>query len=74
MIGADMELIQTAKENLPQLFDCSNLLGSTHSCFDDPRVKLIFEDAASWFEKNYDYDDEEDVNQKTLFDVIIVDM
>lgn len=71
-IGVDMELIQTAQKYFPELCDCSNLVGSMPSCFDDPRVELVFEDAASWLVKNYG--DMEDILDEDFFDAIIVDM
>ena len=72
LIGVDEELVEVAREYLPEWSDCSNIIGSTSSCFDDPRVELVFEDAATWFASNY-LDEVDSADEEDLFNVIIVD-
>eukprot|EP00531_Pseudo-nitzschia_arenysensis_P006766 CAMPEP_0116154554 /NCGR_PEP_ID=MMETSP0329-20121206/21842_1 /TAXON_ID=697910 /ORGANISM="Pseudo-nitzschia arenysensis, Strain B593" /LENGTH=843 /DNA_ID=CAMNT_0003651541 /DNA_START=63 /DNA_END=2591 /DNA_ORIENTATION=- len=72
MIDIDEQMVELSKKALPYWSDCSNLEGSTKSCFDDPRVETYFLDAFKWFIDRYG-------NEKTgefdelPFDVIIMD-
>jgi len=71
LVGVHKKLVDAAREHLPEWSDCSNLLGSASSCFDDPRVAIIYEDAYAWFTSQYSgRDNDEDEGD---FDVIIVD-
>jgi len=49
MIEIDEMMVNTSREVLPGWSDCSDLVGSTPSCFDDPRTDLKCEDALAWF-------------------------
>jgi len=64
MIEIDDRVIQACKEHLPTMSDCSNIVGSTPSCFDDPRTNLIIADA-------FKYIVDKDI--KDEFDVLVVD-
>lgn len=70
LVGVDVELVEAARDYLPEWSDCSNLVGSTISCFDDPRIEFVYDDAASWFVSNYL--DEHDIDEEDLFDAIII--
>jgi len=78
MIEIDGELVEICREYLPSMSDCSDIDGSTQSCFDDSRVELIIEDATDWFIDNFGPDDEDKEEEKEdedveKFDVIIMD-
>jgi len=49
MIEIDPIMVQTCREHLPQWNTCHHIEGSTHSCFDDPRAIIYYEDAMAWF-------------------------
>lgn len=68
MIDIDEMFVDIAKEHLKTFSDCSDLVGSTDSCFDDPRVELIFQDARKYFVDNYGPG-----KKLAEFDVVIVD-
>ena len=65
VIGADEGLVGLAKQYLPTWNDCSDLvIGTTiNSCFDDPRVDLVYQSPTEWLESN----------TGSKFDVAIVD-
>jgi spermidine synthase len=71
MIEIDEVMVNVSRTYLPEWGDCSNLIGSTHSCFDDPRADIHFKDAIAWFLDNFA--DKEDFDEDDLFDVIIMD-
>ena len=52
MIEIDQLMVETSKKYLPSWSDCSDIQGSTPSCFDDPRSEILFEDALVWFIHN----------------------
>ena len=70
MIEIDEMMVEVSKQFLPQWSDCSNLVGSTSSCWEDPRVELYFEDAFQWF---FDRFSTNPKVQEDAFDVIIMD-
>lgn len=53
MIEIDEELVPIMREHLPALNNCSDLIGRTSNCFDDPLVNLTFEDGRKWFLERY---------------------
>lgn len=78
MVEIDQVMVEVSREYLPFSSDCSDLVGSTENCFDEPRADVLYQDAIAWFADRTFYppgtkekeDDEVDVEQ---FDVIIVD-
>lgn len=71
MIEIDEKMVKVCREFLPEWSDCSNLVGSAPSCFDDPRAEVIYTDAIAWFIENFRDADKIDDTQR--YDVIIVD-
>jgi len=53
MIELDSELVQIAREHLPGMSDCSNLIGRADNCMDDELVNIRYEDARKWFNDRY---------------------
>jgi len=72
MIEIDEELIQIAREHLPAMSDCSDLLDRADNCFDDKLVDLQHADARKWFIDRYGPNAKSKASQKK-FDVILVD-
>ena len=50
VVESDEALVQALRQHPQEWSNCNMLPGSTVSCFDDPRVKLVFGDAISWFQ------------------------
>jgi len=84
MIEMDEELVALSREFLPQMSDCSDLVGRAANCFDDDLVTLVHTDGRQWFVDRFgtsvnndttttttDTDNEHTPPQK--FDVVIVD-
>lgn len=71
MIEIDEIMVNVSREHLPEWSDCSMLVGSTPSCFDDQRVEVNFTDAIAWFIERFL--DKDKVNESDLYDVIIMD-
>lgn len=69
MIEIDEQLVEIAKEYLPEWNDCSFLVGGA-SCFDDPRASIVFTDAIAWFLNHFGNATSSDFDP---FDVIIMD-
>jgi spermidine synthase len=71
MIEIDEAMVQISRQYIPTWNDCSDLLGSTSCCLDDPRADIYYEDAMGWFIQRYG----DDVKRKAeLLDVIIMDL
>jgi S-adenosylmethionine/arginine decarboxylase-like enzyme len=70
MIEIDAVMVNASKTALLEWNDCSDLVGSTASCFDDPRAEVYLEDAVGWFLDRY-Y--KRNVPEEEKFDVIIMD-
>lgn len=70
MIEIDKKMVDLSKEYLPFWSDCSELIGSTDYCFNDPRVDAYFEDAFKWFIDRFS---PEPTIEAEKFDVIIMD-
>lgn len=71
MVEIDQGMVDTSKQYLPGWSDCSNLIGSADSCFDDPRATLYFENAIAWFIERFGVN--ATATKDELFDVIIMD-
>ena len=71
-IEIDEDFVDIARENLKGWTDCSILVGSADSCFDDPRADVYFEDAIAWFVEKFPCDYSAPYEEK--FDVIILDV
>ena len=63
MIEIDEKIVDACKEYLPSLSNCTEIVGSTPSCYDDPRATLIIADAFKYLV---------DQQNKGEFDVLIV--
>ena len=70
MIEIDKVMVDLSRKYLPSWNDCSMLLGSAPSCFDDHRVEVQYVDAFKWFINNFPHDGPPLVDP---FDVIIMD-
>jgi len=70
MIEIDKVMVDLSRKYLPSWNDCSMLLGSAPSCFDDDRVEVQYVDAFKWFINNFPHDGPPLVDP---FDVIIMD-
>jgi len=71
MIELDKLIVDIAREHLPYMNDCSNIVDATSdNCFDDERVTIYYEDAKDWFIQRFG-DAVEAATEK--FDVIILD-
>lgn len=69
MIEIDRQMVAFSKEHLPEWSDCSNLIGSSTSCFNDKRAELFCEDAVHFFIDRYLEND----GSAEPYDVIIMD-
>jgi len=69
MVEIDGELVEMCREHLPEWSDCTDLVGSEDSCFDDSRASIIFEDAFAWFIDNFGNGE----NKREKLDLIIMD-
>jgi len=69
MVEIDEIMVQVSKQYLPTWSDCSDIVGSTTSCFEDPRADVYYEDAIGWFLHRYGNDGE----KAEPLDVIIMD-
>jgi len=69
MVEIDGELVEMCREHLPEWSDCTDLVGSEDSCFDDSRASVIFEDAFAWFIDNFGNGE----NNREKLDLIIMD-
>ena len=69
MIEIDEALVNISRTYIPEWSDCSDLVGSSSWCIDDPRATLYYEDAIGWFLDRKSHDKKAD----ELFDVIIMD-
>lgn len=71
MVEIDELMVETSRQYLPEWSDCSDLEGSAHSCFDDPRATVYFEDAIQWFIDRFG--GEKPIAKADQLDVIIMD-
>eukprot|EP00529_Nitzschia_sp_RCC80_P004790 CAMPEP_0113451936 /NCGR_PEP_ID=MMETSP0014_2-20120614/6591_1 /TAXON_ID=2857 /ORGANISM="Nitzschia sp." /LENGTH=944 /DNA_ID=CAMNT_0000343299 /DNA_START=332 /DNA_END=3166 /DNA_ORIENTATION=- /assembly_acc=CAM_ASM_000159 len=71
MIEIDEMMVNTSRKYLPEWNDCSNILGRSDNCFDDPHTELYCEDAFAWFKDRFS--NQEDVRPEEKFDIVIMD-
>ena len=71
MIEIDEAMVNTSRMYLPQWSDCSKIVGSAASCFDDPRAEVLYLDAVGWFLDHYE--DTNNIAEADKYDVIIMD-
>lgn len=64
MIEIDKMVVDIAKGHLKTFNSCAHIVGSTDSCFEDPRASIIYSDVMEYILKN-----KSDVS----FDVVIID-
>jgi spermidine synthase/S-adenosylmethionine/arginine decarboxylase-like enzyme len=69
MVEIDGKLVDMCREHLPEWSDCTDLVGSEDSCFDDYRASILFEDAFVWFIDNFGNGE----NKREKLDLIIMD-
>jgi len=65
MIEIDEDMVQVSRDHLSEWSDCSDIYESASWCGNDPRAKIIYEDALDFFIQR----GKEDIN----YDVIIID-
>jgi spermidine synthase len=70
MVEIDEEMVRLSRHHLPFWSDCSAIVGSSKSCFDDPRAEIHFTDAYQWFIDRFSTDGD---SPEEPFDVIIMD-
>ena len=73
MIEIDEGMVETSRQHLPDWNQCRDIVGSTPSCFDDPRAEILCEDALAWFINRFSSSKTSDMKQEERFDVIIMD-
>jgi S-adenosylmethionine decarboxylase proenzyme len=71
MIEMDEVMVKICKEYIPEWSNCSTLVGSAPSCFDDPRAEIFYADAIAWLIDRFADVDKVDPGQ--VYDVIIMD-
>ena len=71
MIEIDEVMVNISKQYLPEWSDCSMIVGSAPSCFDDPRAEVIYADAIVWMTERFANKDR--IRPEDIYDVIIVD-
>jgi S-adenosylmethionine decarboxylase proenzyme len=69
-LAVDAELTKAAQTHLPGWNDCSDLVGGTKSCFDDPRVEVHYVDPVDWITMKFSG---KDVAEYDRFDIVIID-
>ena len=72
MIEIDKSVTDMSRQYLPEWSDCRDLVGSSQSCFDDPRTEVLHTDAISWIIERYGIPQKE-AEESDLYDVIIMD-
>ncbi|KAL7516475.1 hypothetical protein ACHAWX_001486 [Stephanocyclus meneghinianus] len=65
MVELDQEMVEIAKEHMPAMSNCTDIVGSANDCFDDERTDLIFGNAFTYVVENA---------ESSNFDVMIVDL
>jgi spermidine synthase len=73
MVEIDEGMVNASRSFLPEWSDCSNIVGSAPSCFDDIRAETYYEDAIAWFIHRYGDKADEAFKNEDGFDVIIMD-
>jgi hypothetical protein len=72
MIEIDEEMIQIAKEYLPKMSDCSDLIGRADNCFDDEIVTVVNANGVRWFIERYGSSPVQPAPENS-FDILILD-
>lgn len=70
MIEIDEDVVELSREFLKEWSDCSDLVGSTDSCFEDPRAEVRYEDAMQYFISSFPSNEAVGSDK---FDVIVMD-
>jgi spermidine synthase len=70
MIEIDEVMVKVSRQYIPSWNDCSDLVGSSGWCGDDPRAQIYYEDALKWFMDRFPGKGEA---TEEPFDVIIMD-
>lgn len=73
MIEIDPVIVEISRKYLPTMNDCSDIVGVAENCFDDERLNLVIEDAATWFMDRYGEGATKE-SPVEKFDVIIIDI
>lgn len=68
VVGADRSVITATREHLSGLRDCSDLVGSRKDCFDDPRVRIHYENPITWLSNHVS-----SKGGETPFDIVMID-
>lgn len=71
MIEIDEMMVDIAKKHLPKMSNCSDIVDSAESCFDDTRAELLLEDAREYFINRYG--PLKKMDSDGLFDIVVVD-
>jgi spermidine synthase len=72
MVGMNESVATVAGTKLRgECNDCSDLVGSADSCFDDPRVEFVYSDAVSWFLEKSSH--RNGSKEGDMYDIIILD-
>jgi len=69
MIEIDEMMVNASREYIPEWSDCSDFVGSSPWCIEDPRATEYYEDALAWFTDRYHHDKK----PEEPFDAIILD-
>eukprot|EP00581_Thalassiosira_minuscula_P007940 CAMPEP_0183712238 /NCGR_PEP_ID=MMETSP0737-20130205/7413_1 /TAXON_ID=385413 /ORGANISM="Thalassiosira miniscula, Strain CCMP1093" /LENGTH=881 /DNA_ID=CAMNT_0025940817 /DNA_START=299 /DNA_END=2944 /DNA_ORIENTATION=- len=64
MIELDEKVVELSREYLPSVNNCTDIVGSTPVCYDDPRANIIYADAFHYFVDKQPTDE---------YDVLIID-
>lgn len=72
MIEIDQKIVEIAREHLPYMNDCSDIVGVAENCFDDERTTVIYEDGKKWFVDRFGANPTKE-SPVEKFDVIILD-
>lgn len=70
MIEIDSELVQLARQYIPDFSDCSDFVGRASNCFDDERATIDFRDGREWFMDRFGTSP---TVTEAKFDVLLVD-
>lgn len=74
MVEIDEKMVDVSRTYLPEWSDCSDIVGSTPSCFNDPRVTNVYGDAIKFFLDNWPKTGKGDNHYKMEnVDVVIMD-
>ena len=71
MVELDSELVQIARQYLPGMSNCSDLVGRAPNCFDDERARVDYSDGRQWFIDRFG--PSPSITTESKFDVVAVD-